>query len=457
MARRKAVRKSEGQATRKSVRISKFPADRLPSELIHMVFAYLEPKEAAIFRWVGRVVAEIGLCYLTPKVCLRLREESYDRLLAIARHPVARKFVVELEYETEGLRLIDREKFDSIFYCTDPSSQRHDSSEQEASRNVQLSSKKRTARKTNQLLSRVWSMYQEYQARHKKVEQAGFFHAKMVEAFKRLPTLKIFSTPAISAYERYVAESKELLPNYSFVDAETLRDLSCMGATRSVLLAAESAGLQLSSLQCQRFSWQRLKQELSELPTPSTSISVLKVLNIAFGRYEFTEIILEPYVKIRQVFTFITSAPKLERLGITFNAFPWGNFSPSVNEIIGEFHWPSLKAIDLDCLSSSEDDLVHLFERHKHTIREVSLRDMSMLSGLWEVTFHEMRRTFGFGHQLDVCTLRGTFKDSETIYGMESTGEGCIDAIGKMISDYIQATDLGDMTLNYYWEMKEPK
>ena len=66
-----------------------------------MVFAYLEPKEAALFRWAGRVIAEIGLQYLTPKVCLRLREESYDRLSAIAEHPVASKCVVELEYETE--------------------------------------------------------------------------------------------------------------------------------------------------------------------------------------------------------------------------------------------------------------------------------------------------------------------------------------------------------------------
>ena len=453
MGRRKAVRLSEGLAVRKSVRIYKFPADRLPAELIHMVFAYLEPKEAAIFRWVGRVVAAIGLHYLTPKVYLKLREESYDRLLAIARHPVASKCVVELEYETEGLRLIDRKTFDKIFTCTNPSSQRHDSSEQEASRNVPLPSKKRIARKTNQRLSRVWSIYQEYQAAHKKVEQTGFFHAKMVEAFKRLPALKIFSTPAISAYERYVAESKKLLPTYSFDDVETYRDPSCMGATRSVLLAAESAGLQLSSLQCQRFNSKRLLQDSSELRTPSTSISQLKVLNIAFGRYEFSDIILVEYFTKRQVFFLITSAPKLERLGITFNAC----YHASVKEIIGRFHWPALKAIDLAGLSSPEDELVPLFERHKYTLKEVSLRDMTMLSGLWEVTFHKMRRTFRFGHQLDACTLRGIFLDSEAFYGMETTGKGNIDAPGKVVSDYIQATDLGDIALNDYWEMMKPK
>ena len=425
-----------------------------------MVFAYLEPKEAATFRWTGRVVAEVGLHYLTPKVYLRLREESYDRLLAIAEHPIASKCVVELEYETEGLRFIDRKKFDQILIFTDLGSQRHDSSEQEASRNVPLPSKKWTVRKTKKLLNRVWSMYEEYQAGHKKVEQADFFRAKMVEAFKRLPNLKIFSTPAKSASERYIAEIniaeiKELLPTYSFGGVETYREPSCKGATRSVLLAAESAGLRLSNFHCQRFNWETLKQEFSELPTPSTSISQLKVLNIAFGRYEVTDFIIVPCPKRRQVSFLITSAPKLERLGITCGAMPSHQTSPKVQEIIQDFHWPSLKSIHLDGLSSSKRDLVHFFERHKHTLREVSLRYMSLRPGLWEVTFQEMRRTFNFGHQLDVCTLGGTFNDSESLYEMETTDEGYTDATGKIISEYIRATDIGDITLGDYWEIVE--
>lgn len=72
MARRKAAPKSKKQASRRTIQALTFPADRLPAELIHMVFTYLKPIEAAAFRWAGRGVAEIGLQYLAPTVYLRL-------------------------------------------------------------------------------------------------------------------------------------------------------------------------------------------------------------------------------------------------------------------------------------------------------------------------------------------------------------------------------------------------
>ena len=460
MASRKAIRASEGQVPGKSVRTSKFPADRLPSELIHTVFAYLEPKEAALFRWAGRVIAEIGLQYLTSKVYLRLREESYDRLLAVAEHPVASKCVVELEYETEGFRSINREKFDHIFSCTDLRSQRHDSSERELGRNMPLSNKKRTRRHTMQLLNRAWSMYEEYQAGHKKVEEAEFFRAKMVEAFKRLPKLKIISIPVNSAYERYIAEIKLLLPTYSFSDGKAYGDPLCLGATSSVLLAAESAGLQLSSFHCQRFNWRTLNQKVS-LPTLSRSISHLKVLNITFEPGHICQngshVGIDPSSfecsQNGHLSSFITSAPNLERLEVTFNMWPCYYTGRGIKEIVKDFNWLCLKAISLDRLVLSEHYLVHFFERHKHTLREIQLRHMRMVPGLWHVTFHDMRRTFKFGHQLDTCKLGGIFRDPQMVYWMESIRRGNIFATGTMISDYIQATNLGDITLTDYWEV----
>ena len=447
---------------RKSDPISKFPADRLPSELIHMVFAYLEPKEAAAFRWVGRAIAEIGLYYLTPKVSLKLREESYDRLLAIAEHPVASKCVVELEYETEGLWLINRKRFDQIFILTRLRSQRHASSTEEFNRNMPRPSKRPTLRQDTQLLNRAWSLYEEQQAGHKRVEQADCFRAKMVKAFKRLPALRIISTPATSAYERYVTDIEELLPTYSFVDVKHYANPSCVGATTSVLLAAESAGLRLSSFHCPRFNWQTLEQDISDLPTLNRSIFHLKVLNVAFveprymcqdGGHAVISRRSCECAKEGRVFSLITSAPDLERLGLKFRAWPCYYTMLKVWEIMKDFHWPSLKAISLDRVATGQNYLVQFFEIHKHTLREILLEDMRMRQGLWEVTFHEMRRTFNFGHQLDTCKLGGTFRDGQLDYKMESTSERNINATGIMISDYIRATNLGDITLPEYWEI----
>lgn len=425
------------------------------------MFAYLEPKEAATFRWAGRVVAEIGLHYLTPKIHLRLREESYDRLLAISEHPVASKCVVELEYETEGLWLIDRKRFDRIFMLTKSRSRRRTSSREVFSRNFSLPGKKSTLRETTQLLDRAWSLYKEYQAGYEKVKQAAFFFLKMVKAFKRLPALKTISTPAASAYERYVAEVKDLLPTYSFVDVDYHKVPSCISATTCVLLAAESAGLQLSEFHCPRFNWQTLTRDVIHLPSLNRSIFHLKVLNIALVEprhmcQKGSDVGIDNSSlrcpKNGQVFSFITSAPGLERLELKFDTKYYCLLS--AKEIMKDFHWPFLKAISLDRLSTNEQYLVQFFERHKHTLREIHLGDLCMPRGLWLETFQQMRRIFKFGHQLDICTLGGTFRDcSHVPFEMESISDGNIYATGTIISDYIRATNFGDITLTDYWEI----
>ena len=466
MARRKVVRKSGSQAVRKSVPTSKFPADRLPSELIHMVFAYLEPKEAAKFRWAGRVVAQIGLHYLTPKVCLRLREESYDRLLAIAEHPVASKCVVELEYETEGLRFLDREAFDRTFTWHE----RHVTSERPtsvASARAWRAFERESRRNmpppnTAQLLDRAWSVYEAFQTDHKKVEQANFFPNKTVEAFKRLPNLKSISIPTISVHERCVAEIKDLLPTYFFEK----KDPSCVplnvGATLSILLAVESAALQIESFCCKRFNWQTLMQDMRNLPALRRSMLHLRLIDITFTQPPVTGVegsreidySIEEYLEKRGLQSFLTSAPSLKYLGLSFETWPARCLPPRLEETIGNFHWPSLKAVSLDTVAVSGNSLVDFCEIHAHTFRDLSLRRIRMEQGFWNATFHRMRRVFRLGQQLDTCTLEGLFweDDSEVDFHMGMICRGN-KKLGAVISEYIRDTHIGDITLVDYYEM----
>ena len=466
MARRKAVRKSGSQTAGKSIQPSEFPADRLPSELIHMVFVYLEPKEAATFRWAGRVVAEIGLHYLTPKVCLRLREESYDRLLAIAEHPVASKCVVELEYETEGLRFLDRKAFDRTFTWHE----RHVTSQRPTSvasarawRAFERESRgNMPPPNTAQLLDRAWSVYEAFQTDHKKVEQASFFPKKTVEAFKRLPNLKSISIPTISVHERCVAEIKDLLPTYFFKEKEASCVPLNIGATLSILLAVESAALQIESFCCKRFNWQTLMQDMRNLPALRRSMLHLQLIDIAFtepcitrvdGSLEF-DYSIEEYVEKRGIRSFLTSAPSLEYLGLSFGT--WKNLvlPPRLRETIGNFHWPSLKAVSLDTVAMSENSLVDFCEIHAHTFRDLSLGRIRMEQGLWNATFHRMRRVFRLGQQLDTCTLEGMFweDDSQEDIHMEMICRGN-KKLGAVISEYIRDTHIGDITLVDYYEM----
>lgn len=293
MARRKAAKKTGKQAARKYItRVKKLPANDLPPELIHMVFRYLEPTEAAAFRWAGRVVAEIGLQYLVPTVHLALMEESYDRLLAIAEHPMVSKYVVKLEYETEGLMSTDREQFDQMIRFSEVIPQRQDSSERPSSsasarawrayerqsvRNIPLLSQKH--------MNRAWSMYEQYHASQMKVQEADFFPEKIAKAMKQFSNLKRICTSADGARERYVAEIKGLLPTcyYSQPIPTAWEDPLNVGATSSVMLAVGSAGLHLESFCCQSVNWEIFTQNKKNFATLKKSLFRVKEMNIAFS------------------------------------------------------------------------------------------------------------------------------------------------------------------------------
>ena len=464
MARRRAAHKAGQQIARKFAHIQKFPADLLPSELIHMVFRCLVPTEAAAFRWSGRTVAEIGLQYLAPTVYLRLKEESYDRLLAISEHPVVNKYVVELEYETEGLRPIHREEFDQMLISTKRIPQRHSflnrpdhtasarvwrAYERQDVRNVPLLSKKQVKRRLN----RAWSMYEEHQTIQTKVQQAEFFRGKIADAMKRFRNLKIISTPADSVYERYAAEIKDLLPTYFIARWKVYEIPSHVGATSSVLLAAESVGLTLGTFSCQRFEWQMFSQNESNLAALKRSMLHLKKLDISFAELRGlrgTNFVDANYLRKGCVADFITSTPNLVSLRISFESRSRILNFPTIIQTFGSFSWSFLKTVSLESLSSDEHDLVDFCKRHAHTLKDLSLTNVQLNEGRsWDVIFHRIRRVFRLGQQLDACNLRGRFMSYEGIrYNMELVGSK-----ETAISDYILSTSVGDITLDEYYEV----
>ena len=474
MARHKAAQKNSGnQAAPKSiVRAQKFPADFLPSELIHLVFTYLKPTEAAAFRWAGRIVAEIGLQYLAPTVYLTLEEGSYDRLLAIAEHPIVSNHVVQLDYETEGLSLINREQFDWAITIPKVIPRRHDSErpnsfasarawrafERESIRKTPFLSQKQTTR----LLDRAWSIYKEYHASQNNVQRADCFHETLADAMKQFRNLKRISTATDGVYERYLAEIKQFLPTYYLTLGFMYGDPLKVDTTSSVLLAAESAGLHIDSFCCQPFDWQIFTQNDKDRAAMHRGMLYLKIMNIAFtiqrgmGQHRMIreiEFIRRECLDKGRVLDLITSAPDLEFLGLTFET--WPQIYPTVNATIGNFHWSSLKAVSLESIATREHDLVDFCKRHAHTLKDLSLRNMLLYEVSWEVIFHRMRRAFRLGQQLHTCKLAGLFSNpGMRDHQMDPMGDEDVNAAGLIVSDYIRANDVGDISLGEYYEAR---
>lgn len=80
----------------------------MPVELLHVICGYLTPLEVASIRIMGNRIAAIGLEYIDTTVTLTMEEESFDRLLEIAHHPVISKYVHTLHYEHDFLTEFDR-------------------------------------------------------------------------------------------------------------------------------------------------------------------------------------------------------------------------------------------------------------------------------------------------------------------------------------------------------------
>ena len=86
----------------------RFLFDKLPSELLHPICAYLKPTEVANLRILFRAAALVGLHYLVPEVRLNLAKDSFKQLRPMAKqlrpmaeHPVVSKSVTSFIYEAD--------------------------------------------------------------------------------------------------------------------------------------------------------------------------------------------------------------------------------------------------------------------------------------------------------------------------------------------------------------------
>ena len=448
MARRESARKfPEKQPNRKSiVQASNFPAERLPSELIHMIFTYLEPTEAAALRLGGRVVAAVGLQYLVPTAYLALNEESYDRLLAIAEHPIVSKYVVKLEYETEGLRFINRRQWDRMITCP-PIISSQDASAVTPHHSASARTWRAYRRQATTASNRAWLIYEEYHASQKRVQQAHFFPEKVAKAMKQLPNLKGIFATGDGAYERYAADLEKLLPSSYLLSYGQFGRSSIADTTSTILSAAESVDLHCRHFLSYSINLQVLGQIKNNFPSLKKSMLHLKTMNLDFTTTQQNSETTSINMKILDkgyVLDFVASAPNLQHLSLAFDNCCNDVEQIPFNRTIDGLHWPFLKAVSLVSLCSDEHELWDFFRRHARTLKHVSLRNMHhQYEGSWKSTFQQMRREFGFGQQLETCTLSGYFcNHAEDLFVVEDT----------LISDYVQATEFEDISLDEYCE-----
>ena len=229
---------------------AKFPLNRLPAELVHMICTYLTPTQVASIRFISRTIAAIALEYITTSVTLRLKENSFDRLLEIAHHPVTSKYVHSLHYEHDFLTVFDRTEWESnistreMVTALDGSSEIGASAFPASNRAWRAFFRDFRALKAYNMYGKIrmdqaFSTYQRHCAEQDRAWQSDFFSNKLTEALQNLPNLRTIYMPTRRSYSRYRTEIAKSL-NGALYDQATVQSEGA-AATRSILLAVDQA------------------------------------------------------------------------------------------------------------------------------------------------------------------------------------------------------------------------
>ncbi|MCJ1459622.1 hypothetical protein MMC28_010001 [Mycoblastus sanguinarius] len=469
MPRRKAAKKPKMKPTSKKstkdmdpseMKASfSFPIDRLPSELLHMIYKYLTPREVAGLRLTCRSAARIGLEYLVPEICLTIKEDSFDRFLAISEHPIVSKYVKQLSWETDNLPFLTREEFEDSLETLDHLVDRHLTEPPSPTASVrawraydrELYQHKKRSRHayTEMQVSSAFSMYQSYCSDQDHIRQAECWSEKIAKGIKQMTNLdSLFSGMHGPSY-RYTSEVREAYGlKYGYWHSHTEDNAENplgLHLTRSILLAVEQADLKIESVCCGSVNWRTFTANYQDFAAMRKSIRYLKYLDmrIITGYIAENVALRNDSEGIRRIGQFVTSAPDLEIFSITFDdTYNDNHFDYAFERIIGNFRWPSLKSATFSVMNIREDDLMDFCARHTSTLEELSLGDIYMFEGTWLSTLRRMRQT----SKLTKFDVHGVLGDDDILEWNLTSSYGP----GQFIRNYVLDHNGEDIALEEY-------
>jgi hypothetical protein len=358
--------------------------DRLPTELLHMICAALDPESVPIFRLLSHQFAEIGLNYLflDGQVDFYLCKRDFAMLEDIAKHLNLSRVVKTLHYEghTLGTEMM---KFLEWKSCTDrflnpPSGVRPKPIVQLNSRmdwrrhynyyTQMMKDQRRILQNTEDIIALSTVFRQCSNARTLVFSNGYHFHN-----YRRLhhPFEKAIQCPEDS------------------LDPPGVRQLG------GILIAAGIAKASLKSLTAGIISWRFFSlfdvEGIDGLLSDALSSLTVLELYLTTGMTE-DDVCGVEVAQCRQyleendsICKVLRRIPNLESLNLSFDYKNegedrwWGEplHAASLRYMVPMTQiWPVLHTIKLRCFVTLQDDLLDLFTRHKTTLKCVVLADV---------------------------------------------------------------------------------
>lgn len=425
-----------------------FPLDRLPNEILHMVFEQLthvyQQQDIARLRLVCRRFADIGNYYLISEAHLFFKSSQFEQLRQISEHAIISKKVDTIFYEADviedyGSMQNWKKRICVPGWIRDLSAGHLNPPLPTASEREQRAYRRDLAKTmygpkythSDTLLGRAYDAYTGYIADQESLRAQDYNVEMLKAAMIKMPNVKTIemSTECCLNNGRSMRMEKAFKDGLSSPYGDQQTKEGCgVGQLRSLLLAAGAAGLKLETLSVGNLDWrffkESSKQTIEVLQTTQKAVRFLRTLKLYISTRSQDEdffddlsrvIVTECAAYLRETThlkEFITAAPHLERLDFNFESddpYP----PAALCDSIGTFTWHSLRVVAFAYICADEDCLVHFFARHTSTLRKVRLDTMLLTAGSWPSLFQRARKVL----KLEQAALSGRLKS----YDMEET------------------------------------
>ncbi|KAL8768299.1 MAG: hypothetical protein Q9209_005438 [Squamulea sp. 1 TL-2023] len=404
---------------------SRFPIDRLPSEILHLVFATADRTDVSNLRLTCKTLAAVGIDHLFQEAELLFTRSSFDRLTTIC--PIYGRHVKTLVYQVHLLRQhFDMDEYiqglassmSRGIYDVGPEWAGLNPPADASNRNRLLYGKNLTSatdpkvRYDKKQLKRGWEAYRKLWLEQEHLRHQSYGEKDVLRILAQLPNLK------------HITLSNCLLKgdNGSTYFQSTYRDTLMRVAgdggygehcgipqLLSIVRALHQAGTRIESLKAGLISWQLFKANDKDFELIKKVLHTLKTLKMWFTagqEYEWehpnddqADRSTEEDDECRDFLKsgpgrhieFLQSLTHLRVVDICFHSYELDCFD--IESMFRDIQWPCLREIALSYLQGTDKDLLNFLRKHAATLKVIQLSNYKLTQGLWLYTFREMRES----------------------------------------------------------------
>lgn len=439
----------------------------LPAELLHMICVYLEPMDVARIRTLDRIIAAVGLKYLVPQIHLIPKADSFDRLLAVAEHPLANRYVTSLFYEADLLRSprlfqVERKEWEKrivgpefagrLEECQDPNfaSACEILPRRYVRKPRRASVLKRQHHYTKREILQAYEKFRSYRAEQRRMHESVAYEEALVRAMRQLPyltSLIISCNRGNTNHFRAAFEaglSEDLKPAPSEGNRVGALQLSLL------LCAADKAGLRITKLVCGSLGQLFLPDSSERCQAMTRSAQNLRSLHLFLSQTPESSGPnpgFNPVGMYSQPAYFLKLGdftPDLETLMIRYDEDRVIN-PPNLEHFVMDTHWSRLASATFAKMSTRPETLIDFCGRHASTLKFLGLTDIVLYDGRWNSTFFEMRQRL----ELNKVELAGGIRSTDGAYWNLSHES----YVKEIIQSYILHSDKSsrDMRFGQYY------